>query len=128
LNWTKILEQVSKIRIKSITDSLFRYGLYLFLLATISAVFKTETWVTITLFSVAMLFELVGLGFYCYFAKKNPDYLRSESFQIKKQSIEILGDKDNQYNANVKDIVSISSPFAPKEIGDRNNDTNKFGG
>ncbi len=67
---TKVLEQVGKIQIKSITDSLFKYGIYIFALATISGVFKTDTWITILLFSVGGLFEFIGLGFYIYFAKK----------------------------------------------------------
>jgi hypothetical protein len=125
LNWTKIFSQVNKIQIKSITDSLFRYGLYLFVLGTISAIFKASSWVTILLFSVGGLFEFIGLGFYCYFAKKNPDYLRSETFQLKKQSIEMLGDKENQMNPNIKTIIHITSPFSPKELG--NESKKEFG-
>lgn len=125
LNWTKVFDQVSKIQIKSITDSLFRYGLYIFALGTVSSVFKTPTWVTILLFSVGGLFELIGLIFYCYYSIKNPDYLRSESFQIRKQSIEMLGDKDNTMNPNVKNIVYIASPFS-KELG-HNDNKNQFG-
>ncbi|MES2592154.1 MAG: hypothetical protein V4608_09735 [Bacteroidota bacterium] len=125
MSWTKILEQVSKIQIKSITDSLFKYGLYIFVLATISGIFKTEPWITILLFAVGGLFEFIGLGFYFYFAKKNPDYLRSESFQLKKQSIEMLGDKDNNLNPHVKNIVFIASPFS-KELG-QEDDKMKFG-
>jgi hypothetical protein len=125
VNWTKILDQVSKIQIKSITDSLFRYGLYLFALGTISAVFKTSAWVTILLFSIGGLFTLIGLFFYSYFSIKNPDYLRSESFQIRKQSIEMLGDKENQLNPNMKSVIYIASPFA-KELGEEN-EKNEFG-
>jgi hypothetical protein len=120
VNLTKIFDQVSRIQIKSITDSLFRYGLYLFALATVSSIFKTPIWVSILLFSVGGLFELIGLIFYIYFSIKNPDYLRSESFQISKQSIEMLGDKDNTMNPNVKSIIYIASPFS-KELGDNDN-------
>lgn len=125
MNWTKIFEQVNKIQVKSITDSLFRYGLYLFALGTVSAIFSTAVWVTILLFCVGGLFELVGLIFYCYFSFKNPDYLRSESFQIRKQSIEMLGDKENQLNPNIKSVIFIASPYS-KELGD-SNDKNEFG-
>jgi hypothetical protein len=119
VNWTHALDQVSKIQIKSITDSLFKYGLYLFMFGTVSAIFKTPNWVTILQFSVGGLFEIIGLSFYIYFAKKNPDYLRSESFQLRKQSIEMLGDKENSFNPNVKDIVFIANPYS-KGIGDGN--------
>ena len=125
MNWTKILDQVSKIQIKSITDSLFRYGLYLFALATISAIFNNHIWASVLLFSVGGLFSLIGLVFYCYFSIRNPDYLRSESFQIRKQSIELLGDKENQLNPNIKNVIHIASPFA-KEIGEGSN-KNEFG-
>ncbi len=117
MNWTKVLEQINKIQVKSITDSLFRYGLYLLALGTISAIFSTSIWVTIIIFCLGVLFELVGLIFYCYFSFKNPDYLRSEKFQISKKSIEMLGDKDNQLNPNIKSIVFIASPYS-KELGD----------
>jgi hypothetical protein len=116
LNWTKVLDQISSIKIKSITDSLFRYGLYFFALGVLSGIFTTLTWVIIILFSIGGLFVIIGLGFYCYFAKKNPDYLRSESFQLKKQSIEMLGDKDNLLNPNVKELIYIASPYF-KELG-----------
>ena len=125
MNWTKVLDQVSKIQIKSITDSLFKYALYLFVLAVISGIFKTEVWITILLFSIGGLFALIGLGFFIYFAKKNPDYLRSESFQLRKQSIEMLGDKDNYLNPNVKNIIYVASPFS-NELGE-GGDKIKFG-
>lgn len=111
MEWTKVLEQVTKFRIKSVTDSLFKYGVYLFVLATISAIFKTQIWVTIVLFSVGGVFELIGLCFYFYFAKRNPDYLRSESFQLRKQSIEILGDNENKLNPNIKNIIYVTNPY-----------------
>jgi hypothetical protein len=119
LNWSYILHQVSKFRVTSITDSLFKYGLYILMVGTISAseTFKAPLWVTIILFLLGGIFLLIGLTFYIYFAKKNPDYLRSENFQLRKQSIEILGDKDNSLNPNIKEIIYISNPFS-KEIGE----------
>lgn len=125
MNWTKIFDQISKIQIKSITDSLFKYGLYIFALGTVSAIFKTLIWVIILLFSVGGLFVIIGLIYYCYFAHKNPDYLRSENFQIQKKSIEILGDKENHFNPNTKNITLIASPYTSKEFGDEAK--NKFG-
>ncbi len=125
MNLTKIFEQVNKIQVKSITDSLFKYGLFIFALGTATAIFETAIWVTILLFSVGGLFVMVGLVFYCYFSVKSPDYLRSESFQIKKQSIEILGDKDNNQNPNIKNVVLIASPYS-KEL-DEVNGKNEFG-
>lgn len=124
IGWAKILDQVSKVQIKSITDPLFRYFSILFGLGTITAIAKTEIWVTITLFSIGGLLLIVGLCFYIYFGVNNPDYLRSESFQLKKQTIELLGDKDNTMNPNVKELKFITSPYAEQlEL----NSNNEFG-
>ncbi|MCX6232779.1 MAG: hypothetical protein NTZ33_14670 [Bacteroidetes bacterium] len=112
LNWTNIINQVSKIQIKSITDQLFKYALLFSVFAVITSIFKSPNWVIIILFSVTGLLILTGIIFYIYFAINNPDYLRSESFQIKKQSIEMLGDKDNQLNSNAENITLIASPFS----------------
>lgn len=121
---TKILDQISKFQIKSITDSLFKYGLYLLALSVLASIFSNVVWVTIALFAVGAVFEFMGLIFYVYFAKRNPDYLRSENFQIRKQSIEILGDKNNHFNPNAPNITFIAShsPYSPKELNS-NNDT-----
>lgn len=115
MNWTQILSQVSKIQIKSVTDSLFKNGIYMLVLGTVSAICHTAEWVTIVLFVGGGLFEITGLLYYGYFAKHNPDYLRSESFQISKQSIELLGDKNNKLNPNVREVIAIANPYA-KEI------------
>jgi hypothetical protein len=123
--WTKILDQVSKIQIKSITDSLFRYGLWLFITGAATAIFKADTWVIVLIFSVGGLFFLIGLIFYVYYSIKNPDYLRSENFQIQKQSIEMLGDKDNCENPNIKSIVLIANPFVKGLEDDKQNEFGK---
>ena len=43
---------------------------------------------------------------------KNPDYLRSENFHIRKQAIELLGDKDGLLPTNVENVINVpySSP------------------
>jgi len=121
---TKILDQISNFQIKSITDSLFKYGLYLLALSILASIFSHVVWMTFALFAIGAVFEIIGLIFYFYFAKKNPDYLRSENFQIRKQSIEILGDKNNHFNPNAPNITVIAShsPYSPKELKS-NNDT-----
>lgn len=64
------------------------------------------------LFSIAGLIVVIGLIIYIYFVKINPDYLRTEDFQLRKQSIEMLGDKDNQQNPQLKNIIHIASPYS----------------
>lgn len=124
IGWTKILDQVSKVQIKSITDPLFRYSVILLALGALTAICKTERWVVITLFIIGGVLLIVGLIFFFYFSIKNPDYLRSESFQLKKQTIELLGDKDNLLNPNVKELKFIASPFAEQLD---NNPNKEFG-
>lgn len=125
IGWTKILDQVSKVQVKSITDPLFRYSAVLFSLGATTAIFKTDSWVIITLFILGGLLLIVGLIFYIYFSITNPDYLRSENFQIKKQTIEMLGDKDNTMNPNIKELKFIASPFSGQSD---DNSKNNFGG
>ena len=47
-----------------------------------------------------------------FFMFNNPDYLRSESYQIRKQAIEKLGDKDGLLPTNVAQVINVpySSP------------------
>lgn len=111
INWTKALQQISSIKKKSITDGPFTYALILFLLAIVGAIFKVPNWLIIILISVGALLLLLAMFFYCYFSLKNPDYLRSENYQLRKHSIEILGDKDNILNSNIREIKYIASPF-----------------
>ena len=119
--WTKILDQVSKVQVKSITDPLFQYSAILFSLGAMTAIFQTDNWVIITLFILGGLLLIVGLIFYIYFSITNPDYLRSENFQIKKQTIQMLGDKDNTMNPNIKELKFIASPFSGQTADDSKN-------
>lgn len=124
LAWAKIFDQISKIQVKSITDAPFRNSLLFFLMGGAAAIFKAEAWVVITLFSVGGLVLLVALIVYLVFCFKNPDYLRSENYQIQKQSLELLGDKDNALT-QIKAIKDITSPYNSFESDDNSN--NKLG-
>ena len=55
---------------------------------------------------------LLTVGSYLFFLFYNPDYLRSESYQIRKQAIEKLGDKDGLLPTNVAQVINVpySSP------------------
>jgi hypothetical protein len=109
LEWTKIFDSVTKVEVKSITDSLFRYSAMFAVLAVASA-FASIPWVIITLFGFSGLLLLMGAFFYCFHSVKNPDYLRSETFQLKKRTMEMLGDKDFQLSDRVQHILKITSP------------------
>ena len=101
--------------------------MFILAIITSSAYAKIALWVSVLLFSIGGLFIFIGLFFYCYFSFKNPDYLRSENFQIRKQSIELLGDSDNFNNPNIANIIQIASPSPYTEnLGDGNLN-NEFG-
>lgn len=51
---------------------------------------------------------------YIYLLFTNPDYLRSEDFQLKAESLKLLGSKDNPLRANADDVVSVvTNPQLP---------------
>ncbi len=118
--WTKIFSQVSQLKIKSVTDGLFKFGLLGLLISVLGAIFIDKDWVLIVLFSLSALMILIGLFFFCFFALKNPDYLRSETYQLRKQAVEYLGDNERSENKNVKNIPSLMNPYYKSEDEDEN--------
>lgn len=116
----KILDQLGHVKVKSITDILFKYGAIILGMGVISAIAKCETWIIITIFLLSGLFLILGLIFYAYFALNNPDYLRSEIYQLRKKSLDLIGDKENFQNPNIINISSITSPYDNKDDQDTN--------
>lgn len=114
IEWTKIFNQVSQLKIKSITDPLFKFGIISLIIAVFSAIFTDKDWVIIILFVFSGLFILIGLIFYMFFAIKKPDYLRSETYQIQKQAVELLGDNERSDNKNLTNIHLITNPYSQK--------------
>ncbi len=111
-----IMNQVNRVRVRSITDAPFKWALLLSILGCVAAVAQVETLLVYVIFGMALLAFLVGLSFYCYYAVRKPDYLRSEDFQIRMQSLELLGD-DTRLVPNAKEIAAVASPNAQKELG-----------
>ncbi|MBL7955955.1 MAG: hypothetical protein JNJ91_13035 [Flavobacteriales bacterium] len=112
LNWIKLFGEVNSIRVKSITDPVFRFGLLFGALGVAAACFKAPDLVWMFCLVCCAGFLIVGISFYIYFAIKKPDYLRSESFQISKQSLEMLGDEKNRFNPNMDKVIPIANPQA----------------
>lgn len=110
MNWIKLFGEVNSIRVKSITDSVFRFGLLFGALGIAAACFNAPELAWMFCLGCCALFLIVGFVFYVYFAIKKPDYLRSESFQISKQSLEMLGDEKNKFNPNMERIIPIANP------------------
>jgi len=121
MDWSKLTEQVNKIKVKNVVDMPLFYGLWILVLSLVSGIFCQLIWVTILLFCFAgLLFLLAGFGYF-YFTFKNPDYLRSEEYHIRKQSLEILGDKDNLLPVDAQNIVDISNPYLLQNDEQNNN-------
>ncbi len=77
----------------------------------VSAYLKLPEWLIVVLlwFSGAIL-VLVLLA-YVGFAIFKPDYLRSESYNLRKQSLSILGDKENYKKVDMRHLVDIANPY-----------------
>jgi len=75
---------------------------------------KVDGWLQVAFFIVAVIPIVAFLISYIYLLFKNPDYLRSEEYQLRAESLKLLGDRDNQLNADADDIVSvINNPRLP---------------
>ncbi len=56
--------------------------------------------------SIAILPIIAVLVAYFYFMFKNPDYLRSEEFHIQKKSLELIGEKGQEFLVTSEDIAA----------------------
>lgn len=110
-NWlNSITHAISRIIVKSVVDSLGKLMLFSLMFFVIAAIFVKEGWVLIVLACIiGLLFIMYAIShFYCLF--KNPDLLRSEEFNIKKQIVEVMGDKDNHQLIDTEHLASIANP------------------
>ena len=119
-DFSKLTQQVSSIKVKNVVDMPLFYGLWILVITFIASIFTKYEWVLIVLFSFAgLLFLIAGFGYF-YFTFKNPDYLRSEQYVLKKQSLEIFGTKENPISINGQNIVDITNPYQ-LQIDENNN-------
>ena len=105
-----ITHAISKIIVKSVVDSLGKLMLLALVVFVIAAIFVRDTWVLIVLicFPGLLLLMYVFSHFYCLV--KDPDLLRSEEYNIKKQVVEVIGDKENHLLIDTKQLASIANP------------------
>jgi len=119
VNLTRIFDQIEQIQIKSVTDSLFKYGMLILAIGgTISGFGHAPDWTLIIIFCFGGLFLLVGLAAYIYFASTKPEYLRSETHQQRMRAMDLLGDKENADNPNILHLPSITNPYVKPELGE----------
>jgi len=70
---------------------------------------KTSGWFSVAIFLVGLAPVISFIYSYFYFLFKNPDYLRSENYQLKMETIRLLGDKDNGLEASAKDLLHVTT-------------------
>lgn len=72
-------------------------------------VFTTQKtgWLIVGGFVVACVPIAVAVFSCLYLLFKNPEYLRSEEYQLRMNTIRLLGDKDNQIQMGGEDVVAL---------------------
>lgn len=103
----RIQNSIGTIEVKGVPDKLWRVLLLLVIALVGGAYLQIKEWCLILIAIVLGLVLLLAFGVYIFFMLKNPDYLRSESFQIRKQAIEILGDKDGLLPTDVAQVINV---------------------
>lgn len=56
---------------------------------------------------------------YLFFAKTNPDMLRSESFSVQNKVLDMLGDEHHRVNTTAGDLIAVLNPNNPMQPSDR---------
>lgn len=121
MDWTKATEQISKIKVKNVVDMPLFYGMLVLILSVISGIFCQLIWLTVVLLIFAGVLIVLAVFGYFFFTFKNPDYLRSEEYHLRKQSLEILGDKEKLLPIDGQNIVDIANPY-PSQIEENKNE------
>lgn len=102
---------IGRIRVKSVVDNFIRFILILVAFIIVAAFLNIEKWLLVFLIVMLALSVITMLFVFIYFSIKNPDYLRSEDYHLRKQSMEILGDKENYLPIDAKEIRGIANPY-----------------
>lgn len=119
--FTSFFSSISNVRIRSITDPLFRWGSVFMGIGILTSYLKMPLWLTFIPIFFCILMILIGIIFYIYYGIKNPDYLRSESYQLRKQSIQMLGDKDKVLSDNTSKLILLTAQEAGENPKKDNN-------
>ena len=109
-NITAIAQQVSsKSAVNPTLWACFVISLPLFFL-----VGNSTGWLAILYFAIACLPVIAFLVSFFFLLFTNPKYLRSEDYQLRAEAMDLIGDKDNPFHGNARDIVAvISNPDLP---------------
>lgn len=123
--FNSITNAIGKIIVKSVVDSLGKLMLFVLALLVLAAIFVNERWVIIFIAIFAGLLLLVYFVSHFYCLINNPDLLRSEEYNIRKQIVEVLGDKDNLLPVDSKNIASIANPYSNEKYLERKEGTDE---
>ena len=116
-NFIRSLSQaVTSFQVKSVIDPLIKLFLILLLFIVGAAWLELYLWIIVCLVCFEGLVLLLILGAYICFALYKPDYLRSESYNLRKQSLSILGDKENYKRVDMRHLVDIANPFIEEPL------------
>lgn len=110
--FNRIQNSIGAIEVKGVPDKLWRVFLLLIVILLFGAYFEVKEWCLVLIAVFLCLILVLAVGAYLFFMFKNPVYLRSESFQIRKQAIEILGDKDGLLPTDIAKVINVPSPNA----------------
>lgn len=106
----------TSIRVKSVVDPLIKLLVMMLIFIIVSAYLKLPEWLTIVLLWFTGAILVLILLAYIGFAIFRPDYLRSESYNLRKQSLSILGDKENYKRVDMRHLVDIANPFIEEPL------------
>lgn len=106
----------TSIRVKSVVDPLIKLLVMMLVFIIVSAYLKLPEWLTIVLLWFTGAILVLILLAYVGFAIFKPDYLRSESYNLRKQSLSILGDKENYKRVDMRHLVDIANPFIEEPL------------
>lgn len=110
--FNRVQNSIVSIEVKGVPDKLWKVLILLVLVFIGAAYADIKNWCLILLAVLFFIILLLTVGSFLFFMFNNPDYLRSESYQIRKQAIEKLGDKDGLLPTNVAQVINVpySSP------------------
>lgn len=105
-------QAITSFQVKSVIDPLIKLFLILLLFILLGAWLKISEWIIICMVCFEGLVLFLVLGAYICFAIYRPDYLRSETYNLKKQSLSILGDKENYKRVDLGHLINITNPYS----------------
>lgn len=93
----KAFSVLGKVTVNSaLNPLLWAMGILLFFMAVILISGKVDFLITIIFIVLLFLIIICLIGGFLYFMLKKPDYLRSESYQLQRYSMEMMGEKNKE--------------------------------